>query len=122
VRYQVNSSSKSTATIINPVTKTKGDSETIQERDFLKVDEITNYERGEFAGIFSDASIKYAKGFRVKLESLETRSSVPLRRDFSLDEMTRVYKQVYEDVASIFNSSKSQTPTHSESIKIDFES
>lgn len=121
VRYKVDSASKSTSTILNPTTNTEGKSETVQERDFLRVDEITNYERGEFAGIFSDASIKYGKGLRVALSPKPTKCGVPVRDNFSQEMVESNYRQVYADIESIFSQAENTRKVSSNDIKVDFD-
>lgn len=118
VRFSTKSESKSDSN--QGITKTTGVSETIQERDYLKMDEITNYDRGEFAGIFSDANVKYTKNQTVLLETLPFRSSVPIRRDVSKEMIERNYKKVYQDIEDLFNNSTNDQRSSVEEIKVDF--
>lgn len=122
VKFNTASKSKSTSTIITPITNTSGQAESVQERDFLKVEELTNYDRGEFAGIFSDANLKYTKGQRVKLEFLPSYTSVDLRTDFKLEDIENNYKQVYMDIELMFAKRNQSQTTNTEDIKIDFDS
>lgn len=95
-------------------------SESVQERDYLRIDEITNYDRGQFAGIYSDANIKFSKGNRIKLVKLEQRSTVQGRTDFTKEDIQKMYRQVYDDIESIFYSDSSNKKHHAD-VKIDFD-
>jgi type IV secretory pathway TraG/TraD family ATPase VirD4 len=112
--------SESNSTIFNPTTNSTGISHSIQERDYLRIDEITNYDRGEFAGIFSDANVKYTKNQRVKLEMLPSRSKVPTRKDLTKEIIQSNYKKVYEDVAGLFKNVVNKQQMNTDEIKIDF--
>lgn len=104
--------------IMKPTTPTV--SESIQERDYLKIDEITNYERGQFAGIYSDANVKYGKGQRIKLSVLKERSSLPLRNDITDALIQDTYKRIYLDIASIFTKKNSKANVSTDDLKINF--
>lgn len=94
-------------------------SESIQQRDYLPIDELTNYERGVFAGIYSDASIKYSKGSIAKLDMLPIRAKVQQRTHAAERDIQENYERVYSDIASIFNK-KDQGAGSATDLKIDF--
>lgn len=121
VRFKTDSQSESTSSILNPTTNTTGVSDAVQERDFLKVEEITNYDRGEFAGIFSDANMKYAKGLRAEMRTVSIRSTVPVKSGLTREVIEINYKKIYADVESLFSDLKTENdrPTTDE-IKINF--
>lgn len=95
-------------------------SESIQERDYLKIEEITNYERGQFAGIYSDANVKYGKGQKIKLSLLKERSSLPTRSDITDALIQDTYKKIYLDIASIFIKKKAKSGVNADDLKVNF--
>jgi type IV secretory pathway TraG/TraD family ATPase VirD4 len=115
-----NTKSQSTADGVQGQTNTVGMSETLQERDYLRIDEITNYDRGEFAGIFSDANIKYTKNQTVLLRELASRSAVPIRNDVTTEKIDSNYKKVYQDIEELFKNDSYDHQPSAEEIKIDF--
>lgn len=119
VTFKGKSSSRSTSMVVNPVTNTKGISDSIQERDFLKVEEITNYDRGEFAAIFSDANLKFVKGKKVKLEIIPKTSNSQQREEITKEQITSNYKKVYDDIAALFEGVP-ETKFSADDYKIDF--
>lgn len=80
--------------------KNTGTSETVQQRDYLKVEEITNYERGEFAAIFSDSNFLYTKGSKVKLLEFNPQP-LPTGR-CSKESIQSNYLKIYRDIESAF--------------------
>lgn len=115
-----NTKSQSTADGVQGQTNTVGMSETLQERDYLRIDEITNYDRGEFAGIFSDANIKYTKNQTVLLRELASRGAVPIRNDVTTEMIESNYKKVYQDIEELFKNDSYDHQPSAEEIKIDF--
>ncbi|MEP1034758.1 type IV secretion system DNA-binding domain-containing protein [Ekhidna sp.] len=96
----------------------KGVSQSIQQRDYLKVEEITNYQRGEFAGIFSDANFLYTKGSRVKLFPIE---GVKLPdKGISGDLISSNYLSIYRDIQNIADGISNAPKPSARELKIDF--
>jgi len=95
-----------------------GYSQTIQQRDYLKVEEITNYQRGEFAAIFSDANFLYTKGSRIKLFQMEG-MELP-EKGIPNDLVNSNYLNIYRDIEKIFENSMTDQKASITDLKIDF--
>lgn len=119
ITFKGKSSSRSTSMVVNPTTNTKGISDSIQERDFLKVEEITNYDRGQFAAIFSDANVKFVKGKKAQLQNIQKMTNSQQREEVTKEQISLNYKKVYDDIAGLFEVVP-ETRFSTEDYKIDF--
>lgn len=95
----------------------KGYSQSVQQRDYLKVEEITNYQRGEFAGIFSDSNFLYTKGSRVKLFPID---GIKLPEKGTSNEIIQSnYLSIYRDIETLVNG-HAVPKTSAHELKVDF--
>lgn len=99
--------------------RNNGVSYSVQQRDYLKPDELSNYERGEFAAIFSDANFLYTKGSKVKLTTPDETISVPVRQETNYD-LQANYLRIYREVETMVGQVQEIPKASYGDLKMDF--